>query len=53
MFYSNRLKTKQTKSRKHCEKKDYKSIEAGNVRRVTDNSTEINLNSTIKKILSI
>ena len=28
------------------QKKDYKSIEAGNVRRVTDNSTEINLNST-------
>ena len=28
------------------QKKDYKSIEEGNVRRVTDNSTEINLNST-------
>jgi hypothetical protein len=28
------------------QKKDYKSIESGNVRRVTDNSTEINLNST-------
>jgi len=28
------------------QKKDYKSIEIGNVRRVTDNSTEINLNST-------
>jgi hypothetical protein len=28
------------------QKKDYKSIENGNVRRVTDNSTEINLNST-------
>ena len=28
------------------QRKDYKSIEAGNVRRVTDNSTEINLNST-------
>ena len=28
------------------QRKDYKSIEEGNVRRVTDNSTEINLNST-------
>jgi len=28
------------------QRKDYKSIEDGNVRRVTDNSTEINLNST-------
>ena len=28
------------------QRKDYKSIESGNVRRVTDNSTEINLNST-------
>ena len=28
------------------QKKDYKSIEEGNIRRVTDNSTEINLNST-------
>jgi hypothetical protein len=28
------------------QKKDYRSIEIGNVRRVTDNSTEINLNST-------
>jgi hypothetical protein len=28
------------------QRKDYKSIENGNVRRVTDNSTEINLNST-------
>jgi hypothetical protein len=28
------------------QKKDYTSIEEGNVRRVTDNSTEINLNST-------
>jgi hypothetical protein len=28
------------------QKKDYKSIEEGNVRRVTDNSTEIDLNST-------
>ena len=27
------------------QRKDYKSIEEGNVRRVTDNSTEINLNS--------
>jgi hypothetical protein len=29
-----------------AQRKDYKSIESGNVRRVTDNSTEINLNST-------
>jgi hypothetical protein len=28
------------------QRKDYRSIEEGNVRRVTDNSTEINLNST-------
>ena len=28
------------------QRKDYKSIEEGNIRRVTDNSTEINLNST-------
>jgi hypothetical protein len=28
------------------QRKDYKSIEDGNIRRVTDNSTEINLNST-------
>jgi len=28
------------------QRKDYKSIEKGNIRRVTDNSTEINLNST-------
>jgi hypothetical protein len=28
------------------QRKDYRSIEIGNVRRVTDNSTEINLNST-------
>jgi hypothetical protein len=28
------------------QRKDYKSIESGNVRRVSDNSTEINLNST-------
>jgi hypothetical protein len=28
------------------QEKDYQSIEGGNVRRVTDNSTEINLNST-------
>jgi len=28
------------------QKKDYKSIEIGDVRRVTDNSTEINLNAT-------
>jgi hypothetical protein len=28
------------------QKKDYRSIEIGNVRRVTDNSTEINLNAT-------
>jgi hypothetical protein len=28
------------------QEKDYKSIEEGNIRRVTDNSTEINLNST-------
>jgi hypothetical protein len=28
------------------QRKDYQSIESGNVRRVTDNSTEINLNST-------
>lgn len=28
------------------QRKDYKSIEEGNVRRVTDNSTEINLNAT-------
>jgi hypothetical protein len=28
------------------QRKDYKSIEAGDVRRVTDNSTEIDLNST-------
>jgi hypothetical protein len=29
-----------------AQRKDYKSIESGNIRRVTDNSTEINLNST-------
>jgi hypothetical protein len=28
------------------QEKDYKSIEEGNIRRVTDNSTEINLNNT-------
>jgi len=28
------------------QRKDYKSIEEGNIRRVTDSSTEINLNST-------
>jgi hypothetical protein len=28
------------------QRKDYKSIEEGNIRRVTDNSTEINLNAT-------
>ena len=35
-----------TSTLSRSQRKDYKSIEEGNVRRVTDNSTEINLNST-------
>ena len=35
-----------TSTLSRSQRKDYKSIEEGNVRRVTDKSTEINLNST-------